>query len=38
MEFFTPVSESLLDMALGTHPLATRWRLSVAPMMDRAEK
>ncbi len=38
MEFFTPVSELSTDMALGTHPLATRWRLSVAPMMDWTDR
>ena len=38
MEFFTPVSELSIDMALGTDPLATRWRLSVAPMMDWTDR
>ena len=38
MEFFTPVSELSTDMALGTHPLATRWRISVAPMMDWTDR
>ena len=38
MEFFTPAPEPLLNMALGTHPLATGWRLSVAPMMDWTDR